>query len=519
MNTDNYKVLIVEDSSSTADHISEILEGINIRTAFATNGETAIKKAKANRFDLILLDIILPDIDGYTVCKRLKAFSETKDIPVIFITTKADSASLVKGFEHGSVDYVKKPFVVNELLARVKTHLDMNRQREELLKAKEDAEKADKQKSVFVANMSHEIRSPLNSILGFSDLLKNEVLSKDERDTFLNTIYNSGTQLLKLVDDIIHISKIEAGQLRINKTECNIHKLLSGLHLEYTQKKNKKGLTEIELKFKNQADNKDLVILADPVRLREVLSNMLDNALKFIDSGLIEFGYSINDRQDNMLVEFFVKDTGIGISRDKLHVVFERFGQVSDSLSRNIEGTGLGLAISKHLVELMGGEIHVESEAGKGTKFTFSIPYIAIETKGIKEKSRKPVDAGYNWADKKILIAEDSESGYLLLKAMLKGTKAKIIHAISGIEAVELCSKEKNIDLVLMDIKLPGIDGLEATVKIKEFNKNLPVIAQTACALPDDKKNFLEGGCDDYIEKPIRVKVLLEKMSKYLDNS
>lgn len=517
MDTDNYKVLIVEDSISSAELISEILESINIRTAFAKNGKSAIKKAKANKFDLILLDIVLPDIDGFTVCRKLKASSETKDIPVIFITIKVDNASLIKGFEVGGVDYVKKPFINKELLARVKTHLDLNRQREELLKAKEAAETADIQKSVFVANMSHEIRSPLNSILGFSALLKKEKLQKEERDTFLNTIYNSGIQLLKLVDDIIHISKIEAGQLRINKTECNIRKLLSELHLEYTQKKNKKGLTEIELKYKNQADNKDPVILADPVRLREILSNMLDNALKFTDSGSVEFGYSINYRPDNRVVEFFVKDTGIGISRDKLHVVFERFGQVSDSLSRNIEGTGLGLAISKHLVELMGGEISIESEAGKGTKFTFSIPYIVIETKGVKEKPRKPEDVVFNWADKKILIAEDSETSYLLLKAMLKRTKVQIIHTISGIEAVELCRKEMNIDLVLMDIKLPGIDGLKATTKIKELNKNLPIIAQTACALPDDKEKIIEVGCDDYVGKPIRVKVLLEKISKYLE--
>jgi CheY-like chemotaxis protein len=246
----------------------------------------------------------------------------------------------------------------------------------------------------------------------------------------------------------------------------------------------------------------------DPVRLRQVLTNLLSNAVKFTSEGFIELGYSLNPQKNRPRVEFYLKDTGIGIAKDKLDVIFERFRQVDDSQSRKYGGTGLGLAISKKLVELLGGTIWVESEVGEGSTFYFNIPYLLPEDEGANNQA---FDSGkYHWSGKSILIAEDEESNYELIKAALANTKINIFRAHNGAEAVQLIESGEHIDMILMDIRMPKLNGYDATRKIKKLQPEIPIVATTAYAMSEDEAKSLKAGCDKYISKPIRPLRLLE---------
>ncbi len=390
----------------------------------------------------------------------------------------------------------------------------------ELAKAKEKAVEADRLKSVFLANMSHEIRTPMNGIIGFVDLLNKPALSAEKRKEFLDIISNNCDVLLNLIDDIIDIAKIEANQIGIKVVECNLDILLFELFAFYEDAKTRKKKKHIELRLKKAEGVPENTILTDPDRLRQVLSNLISNALKFTESGFIEFGYNFLPRQcrekNSQTIQFFVKDTGIGLSDEQMALIFDRFTQADDSTTKKISGAGLGLAISKGLVELLGGKIWVESTPGKGSSFYFTLPYkpsgeTIKYTPGKIETKEK-----YDWDDKVILIAEDEDTGYKFIEEALQETNAQLLHAKNGKQAVELCKLNKNIDLILMDIQLPELDGYMATQQIKQFRKELPVIAQTAYALSDEREKCLKAGCVDYLAKPYIASKLLAMISKYI---
>ena len=386
---------------------------------------------------------------------------------------------------------------------------------QELGKAKEKAVENDRLKSVFLANMSHEIRTPMNSILGFSNLLLKNNMSGKNKNEFVRLIIENGNSLLNLINDIIDISKIEAEQLKINLTKCNLTELLKDLYLYYNDLivRSKRLNLRIKLKLPSEQKDGNIYILSDPQRLRQILSNLINNAIKFTYKGEVEFGFNINN--DNV-TEFFVKDTGIGIAEDKLNSIFNRFEQVEDQYTKNNGGSGLGLSISKQLVELLGGNIWVKSTEGTGSIFYFNIPSgkASIEKLGNIEKSNKYPET-YNWSTKSILIAEDEKANFIYLKTVLSKTKARIYWVENGLDAVELCKRE-NIDLILMDIKMPGMNGYEATMEIKYMYPDIPVIAQTAYTMADDIDRFIKAGCTDYITKPIRSIELLKMVDKNL---
>lgn len=387
-------------------------------------------------------------------------------------------------------------------------------QNNELKVAKEKAEQSDRLKSAFLANMSHEIRTPLNGILGFAELLKFTDDSKEKID-YIEIINNSGNQLLSIINDIIDISKIEAGEFNIRKTNKDIRVFLKTLYPVFQEVIERKGKTEIDLKL--VLPSEDFTLNTDFRRVEQVLTNLVDNATKFTLRGEIEYGCRLN----NDMVRFYVKDTGIGIDSQMQESIFERFRQVDDSMTREIGGTGLGLSICKSIIEKLGGNIWVESENNEGAEFIFEIP---PQLKPLR-KDKMKVDSCskdilmVNWADKEILIVEDDESNYMYLKALLKSTKVKIHWINNGKEAISFCRSNPEIDLILMDLQLPWVNGLEATQEIKKIRSDLPVIAQTAFAMADDEQKCIQAGCDDYIAKPILRKKLMEKIAKYLNNN
>lgn len=397
-------------------------------------------------------------------------------------------------------------YALNEEL--IETNKRIKQINADLLLANQKAEENDKLKSAFLANMSHEIRTPMNGILGFSQLLLNIDMSEGERKEYVGIIQNCGNQLLAIINDLIDISKIEANLITIVNSEVNLNELLNETLLLFKPRAQQQG---INISFSLGLSNAQSFISVDATRLRQVLSNLIGNALKFTRQGHIKFGYTL--KVD--MLEFFVEDSGIGISAEKQSIIFERFRQVETDLSRQAGGTGLGLSISKALVNKMGGDIWVKSETYFGSTFFFSIPYVKVEP---KKDANQFTEKRYVTSGRvpHILVADDNEVNYLYLKELLSGLNASITWATNGVEAVEMVKKNPNIDLVLMDIKMPVMDGYEATREVKKLREDLPVIAQTAYAFSTDREKAFEAGCDDYIAKPISRQKFIEKIYKHL---
>lgn len=393
---------------------------------------------------------------------------------------------------------------------------DRKRIEQSLIVAKERVEESDRLKSAFLSNMSHEIRTPMNAILGFSSLLSDPGATEEEKNEYIGIIRERGNDLMRIISDIIDVAKIESGQLKINIKDCKVNRLLEDIHIIFKQIKEKQEKHSVQLKTSFQISDPEFTILTDPQRLQQVITNLVENALKFTEKGEVEFGYLIKeDFGIGKSIEFFIQDSGIGIPEEMHKVIFERFRRVDDSHTRKYGGTGLGLTICKNLTHLMGGELNLQSEVGKGTRFTITLPMWTINS--VKEEpAKKPSKiTSVDWQNKVILIAEDEESNYSFLEHVLKRTGAKLLWAQNGKEAVTIAKTEK-VDLILMDIRMPGMDGYEATEIIKKENKTIPIIAQTAYALKGEKELSLASGCNDYISKPIDITELMGILSKYI---
>src|SRR5450759_2400591 len=373
----------------------------------------------------------------------------------------------------------------------------------ELIKAKEKAEESDRLKSAFLTNMSHEIRTPMNGILGFAELLKEPNLSSDDMEDYIQTIQISGARMLNTINNIVDISKIESGLIQVDIKETDINEKIEFTYKFFKPEVESKGM---QLFFKNGLPSKETIIKTDNEKVYGILTNLVRNAIKFTYEGSIEFGYE----KKGEYLEFYVKDTGVGIPENQKELIFERFRQGSENHTRGYEGSGLGLSICKSYVEMLGGEIWVESEEGKGSIFYFTIPYnAATEEKSAIRKDVSEEDKEVQVKKLKILIAEDDEISYSLLTRMLRNISKEVLHAITGVQAVEACRNNPDLDLVLMDIRMHKMDGNEATRQIRQFNKDVIIIAQTAYGFSDDRKKAIEAGCNDYISKPIKKDELL----------
>lgn len=449
--------------------------------------------------------------------KKLLDDSAALDVNFRINVEKPAGTREIKHIKLRAQPYVDLSKNLTRIIGIVQDVTETKKYERELIKARQKAEESDKLKTAFLANMSHEIRTPMNAIIGFSELLNMSDTDTEKRKEYADIIKNKGTLLMKLIDDIIEVSKFESGNINIHKSKTNLHHLLNELHTQFEQRKKQKGKDGINLTL-SLPGKKTPVIYTDPGRLQQVLSNLLNNALKFTDKGEIEFGYT---QMDQMKLQFFVRDTGVGISGEKQKIIFNRFRQVENTASRHYAGgSGLGLTIAKGIVELLGGRIWVESEPQKETIFYFTIPYedVKKESPAPGEPESKLDISSFNWKNKVILIAEDEEVNFKFLETVLHDTQVQVLHAVNGKQAVELCKSITKIDLVLMDIKMPILNGYDATREIKKMNPSIPVIAQTAFSMKDDKDKSLQVGCDDYVSKPIDIKTLLIKINRLLNS-
>ena len=420
------------------------------------------------------------------------------------------------------VSLLVTPIVVQEQIFGgygIYRDITYRKQEEKLLIAsKEKAEGADKLKSAFLSNMSHEIRTPMNAILGFSTLLSDPGLTDEERGEFIQIIKDRGNDLMRIIDDIIDISKIESGQINFEIKDCQVNTLMTNLLVTLNELKRKNNKTKVLLNCFPGNPSPEFTIMTDGNRLRQIMTNLIENALKFTEEGHVDFGYVLNSNDPAPCIEFFVKDTGIGIPKEMHSVVFERFRQVDDTATRKYGGTGLGLTISRNLTRLLGGEIWLESEKGKGTTFYMRLPLSSSKSAGNKPMAPKPiVTSAQKWQNKAVLIVEDEESNYFLLDRILRNTGVKLVWAKNGIEAIDFCEKQ-HFDTILMDIRMPVMDGYETTQAIRKKYKNLVIIAQTAYALKGEREKSIAAGCDNYISKPIDTSELLTILGKYLNN-
>ncbi|MDX9695092.1 MAG: cache domain-containing protein [Bacteroidales bacterium] len=383
-----------------------------------------------------------------------------------------------------------------------------------LNEAKLKAEESDRLKTAFLTNMSHEIRTPMNAIIGFSTLVKNQNLSEQDKAEYLNIIEKSANNLLTIIDDIIDVSKLEAEQLSINKINTNINTIIDDLLVGFEALKKSKEIKGLRFIAKKGVPDKDFIVNTDPKRFKQIFTHLLDNALKFTEKGKIEFGYYIQD--SNIIC--YVKDTGIGIPQEKMDSVVKPFRQADETDTRKYGGTGLGLSISKKLVENLGGKLWFESETGIGTTFYFSLSKDqTIKQQGSEEQNRPDLQFS-DWQNKKILIAEDAETNFRFLEAVLEKTNVTVNWAKDGKEAIDLLEQNNDYDLILMDIQMPVLNGNEALKLIKSKGIKTPVIAQTAFAMESDRQEIISLGYDDYLIKPIEISLLLKKISEVFEN-
>ncbi|MBN2481354.1 MAG: PAS domain S-box protein [Bacteroidales bacterium] len=403
--------------------------------------------------------------------------------------------------------------IIETFVHQVTVALQRSQLEYELITAKNRAEESDKLKTAFLANMSHEIRTPMNGILGFAEMLNDSRLSATNRKKYLEIINSNGKMLINLIDDIIDFAKIESGQVNIVQDDFSLNNLLKQVRSTFLSGRMKKTKSKVAIRIRKPFQDDKSFIRTDPVRLRQILTNLVGNAIKFTHEGFIEFGYNLTSQN---FLQFYVKDSGIGISPEKLELIFERFIQADNSPSRKYGGSGLGLAISKGLTELLGGKMWAESTVKSGSTFYFTIPFVPVEKKPEEKVDKKEPRARYSWEGKLFLIAEDDKFSYKFLEGFLKQTKADVIRAADGREAVELCRSNKNIDLILMDIQMPEMNGLVATREIKKFNPGVPVIAQTANAISEERHRCFEAGCDDFITKPVNISELYTKIDRWL---
>ena len=529
MNHKDSVILIVDDTPENIDILSDVLK--DYERKIAVNGERALNIANSETPpDIILLDIMMPGMDGFEVCKRLKSEDRTKDIPVIFITARDDQESLIKGFDSGAVDYIKKPINSDEVLRRVNLHLSLIKYRKELenlnknlegevknrthelIIARDKAEESNRLKSHFLSLMSHELRTPMMGILGFSEILKEELKEK-ELSEYADNLFNASTRLKDTLEAILNMSRIESSKQNMEISEFDIVEKIKELLKTHTSKANLKGLA---LNFK--PDSESTIAYLDSVKFEIIFNNIVDNAIKYTRQGDVSVNLTVTNENKVRYHKITVKDTGIGIPEEMHDVIFDEFRQADEGMGRNFEGVGLGLSLVRKYIHAMNGEISLQSTPGMGTEFTILLPsnlsirnYVRSKTEDETEEIKLP--------DKKIrlLLVEDDASNVKIYSIFLNDFCD--ISVAKNSEEAFILADQYEYDCILMDINLgKGLSGVDITkaLRAQEKYKDIPIIACTAYALEGDKENFLEIGCSHYIAKPSRREKLREIIIKSL---
>jgi len=433
------------------------------------------------------------------------------------IKGKIIGAFVIQSYSNAEA-YTEKDKEILEIISKqISISVERKSAEEKLLAALESAKESDRMKTVFLANMSHELRTPLNSVIGFSDIIS-EDWPIEEIVRFNKIINGSGKHLLNIVEDLFDVTLIETGETKIINEDFELISVIDSVRNMVEDEQKRLNKQDISINFEIPDESKNLIVHSDASKLRQILLNLLKNSLKFTHEGHIRYGYKIDLTKENPAILFYVEDTGIGVPKEKQKYIFDVFRQVEESNTRTYGGTGLGLTISKNLTELLGGQIWLESEVEKGTTFYFTLPYDININRKVKNKKidKTKVESKLASSNKKILIVEDDESNYNFLEVVLENSGLEIIWAKNGKEAIEFCTTNTDINLVLMDINLPDMSGYEVTKKIKGICNNLTIIATTAYALAGDREKSIKAGCDNYIAKPIKPAELLKLLNNYL---
>ncbi|MBN2893465.1 MAG: response regulator [Bacteroidales bacterium] len=509
-----FSLLYVDDEESNLRIFKDTFRRkFNVYTAISA--KEGMKILDENQIDLVLSDQRMPEMSGVEFLKyTLDKYPEPNRI---LITGYTDFGAIENAINSARIfQYVQKPWeekhlldIIDDALNTYNLERENKRQKEELIIAKEKAERSDKLKTEFLHNLSHEIRTPMNAIIGFIDLLDDENIDGETQKHYISIIRHSGNQLLRVIDDILEISALETKHVKVIEQKINLNVFFDELYSIFQGEANKKGLTFVY--SKGLSDDQSNVYI-DESKLNKILDNLLINSFKYTKTGKIEFGYKLVNNN----LEIFVEDTGVGIDISKQAKIFERFSQEEEEINLEIGGLGLGLSIAKENVELMGGKISLFSEKNKGAKFVISLPYKRSKT---DNKDNIDNELSFSSQIQTVLVAEDEDLNFMFIKAFLKKYRPnyKIIRAKNGQEVLDICEKSY-LSLILMDLKMPIIDGYEASRKIREKNINVPIIAQTAFSTSNDKQKAIEAGCNAFISKPIDEQEFLNILSRIFEN-
>lgn len=529
------KCLLVDDLEENLVALRALLADENVELYSARSGVDALELMLQHDFGLALVDVQMPSMDGFELAELMRGSERTRSTPIIFLTAGAwNRERIFKGYESGAVDFMFKPIEPRILRSKVRVFVELNRQKmalaeaitaqkqaaEDLLRAKQEAEAANVLKSEFLANMSHEIRTPMTAILGFAELLLSEKLGEQARLDFASRIRSNGDHLLHLIDDILDLSKFEAGRVPTEKIDFSLWETVADALRSVRPLAERKGL-DLRFEIEGQVPK---VINSDPHRLRQIVLNLVGNAIKFTSAGYVRVVTRFNDN----CLTLDVEDTGIGLSPEQSSRLFRAFQQADSSVTRKFGGTGLGLALSKRIAEALGGSLSLSgSVPGKGSVFTLRIKAPAnlsagfIETTEPTLKTQAPVAApspnekvldGVN-----VLLVEDSVDNEALMKLYLETVGAKITCAHNGREAIEAATSA-SFDVILMDVQMPDMDGLEATRRLRARGDSTPIIALTAHALPEEIEKSIAAGCDQHVTKPVGKSDLIQAIEHALSS-
>lgn len=423
----------------------------------------------------------------------------------------SDSLKDIKPVEISLINLDKD---LSRVLLVIKDISKIVKQRRDLIRSKEKIEESDKLKSTILSNISHYIRTPLNSVTGFSELLANSGSDFKQRKDYIDIIKRQSKRILGLIDDLSEIAKLEKGNVVISSNPCNLNLLLNELLLGINQQRslNQHELVEVKLDI---PQGKGLEINTDSGRLQQTINNLVNYSLKYTQRGHILIGYRLDEAIQKII--FFIKDTSSGLTKDEQKILFNKFTAMDNPEKSRYEEPGLGLTIARNIIKNLGGKVWVESEENKGNSFFFTLPYEPIKSEtDVDIEEEFPNKSIFQWPNKVILIVDDEDVNAVFIEAVLQGTNVQVLYAKNGQEAIELCKTINKIDLILMDLKMPVLNGISATKEIRKFNTKIPIIAQTALASLEDKQECMNAGCNDIVTKPIEVQELLHKVNKYL---
>lgn len=513
-------ILIVDDYRENIEALSGLIESDDVRIFSALSGDEALDLLSRYDFGLGLFDVQMPQIDGFELARLARGVKRHRHLPIIFVTAQQENRTvLFEGYETGAVDFLFKPLDPHMVRSKVRVFVELSQQRsrlqeqvEELERLRVQAESANLAKGQFLANMSHEIRTPLAAVMGFADLIAKGNYTGDERKEFSEAIRRNGDLLLKLIDDILDLSKIEADQIEFEKVELNLEEVFRDVDSTLSLKAQEKGV-----RLQMTRPSKSLPkYLSDPLRIKQVLLNVIGNAIKFSEKGVVKADLTVQTAGLFDRLRITVSDNGCGMTPEQVEKIFRNFGQADSSTGRQFGGSGLGLVISRKIARALGGDVRlIHSRPNEGS--LFEITFMVERAKALESTSNNSFDESKigDLNGKTVLAVDDSEDNLTLIEAYLRPTGVALTTAGSGKEALEL-SKSKNFDLILMDIQMPEMDGHEVTRRIREFAPKVPIIAVTAHAIRSEHERCMLSGCNAVLTKPLKHDALVAHLTHFV---